>query len=353
MADERERDNRSLPCEDMLVEIATPDPKFVQHEPHLRPFFRCENRGYDAARSRDAWRAPRDSVPALVRRSQLSARDVHETRQQRRHGLMTQRLEIVRLLVAAQADVDHQDAHGDNVLHWCARDSHVVLLSFFLNETEASVNATFAENYKRDKPLDIEKRQLSRAPSMTTTTAFNLLRHVDRKCNIRMKMQALKRYHTAQQSSIDVRESETLQTALDTTNAALKRVEHVWTHAIQQAEANRQHAEDTHVASAVAAASRAAVDWFNTKDGKAHAKKQLTDATADIKRDVQTGKLVKPKDLKVAAVERVQDTYRREQEAATRRAAIERFHVKTALPTYPLDATPATLAAALCLLHTS
>ncbi|KAF1331281.1 hypothetical protein FI667_g4391, partial [Globisporangium splendens] len=87
------------------------------------------------------------------------------------------------------------------------------------------------------------------------------------------------------------------------------------------------------MASAVAATSRTAMDWLNTKDGKAHVKKRLTDATADIKRKVQTGKLVKPKDLKTAAVERIQDTYRREQEAAAKRAATERFHAKTVLPT--------------------
>uniref|UniRef100_K3WMM3 Uncharacterized protein n=1 Tax=Globisporangium ultimum (strain ATCC 200006 / CBS 805.95 / DAOM BR144) TaxID=431595 RepID=K3WMM3_GLOUD len=207
-------------------------------------------------------------------------------------GLMTQRLEIVRLLVAAQADVDHQDAHGDNVLHWCARDSHVVLLRFFLIETEASVNAIFTENYKRDNPLDIAKRQLSRAPSMTTTTTLNLLHHVDHKYNNRTKMQVLERYQTAQQSGIDARESETLQ----------------------QAEVNRQRAEDTHVASAAAAAPLNAMEWLNTKDGKAYVKKQLPDAMA-----------AKPEDLKSTAAERVRGMYCREQEAAAKRAATEAF----------------------------
>lgn len=64
---------------------------------------------------------------------------------------MSQRLEIVRLLVHAQGDIGHQDSHGDNALHWCARESHVVLLRFFLNETDAVVAAISAENYKREK----------------------------------------------------------------------------------------------------------------------------------------------------------------------------------------------------------
>lgn len=64
---------------------------------------------------------------------------------------MTARLEIVRLLIEAGADIDLQDAHGDNALHWCARTSNIVLLHYLLKATDAGVNAVFAENYKREK----------------------------------------------------------------------------------------------------------------------------------------------------------------------------------------------------------
>lgn len=47
----------------------------------------------------------------------------------------------------------HQDAHGDNVLHWCARESRATLLRYFLAKTDASVTALAAENYKRDTVL--------------------------------------------------------------------------------------------------------------------------------------------------------------------------------------------------------
>lgn len=63
---------------------------------------------------------------------------------------MAQRLEVVRLLVQSGGDVAHQDAHGDNVLHWCARESRATLLRFFLLETDASAAAAAAENYKRE-----------------------------------------------------------------------------------------------------------------------------------------------------------------------------------------------------------
>lgn len=64
---------------------------------------------------------------------------------------MKRRLEIVQLLVEAGSDVDHQDSHGDNVLHWCARLSHVMLLRYLLQETTAASEAVFTENFKREK----------------------------------------------------------------------------------------------------------------------------------------------------------------------------------------------------------
>lgn len=65
--------------------------------------------------------------------------------------MMSQRLELVRLLVHAGGDVSLQDASEDNVVHWCARESHTMLLRFLLKETEAGAHAVFTENFKREK----------------------------------------------------------------------------------------------------------------------------------------------------------------------------------------------------------
>lgn len=66
-------------------------------------------------------------------------------------GAVANRVEILRLLVEAGADTARRDSHGDNALHWCARNSQVLLLRYLLKHTDAVVVAFSAENYKRHK----------------------------------------------------------------------------------------------------------------------------------------------------------------------------------------------------------
>jgi ankyrin repeat protein len=65
-------------------------------------------------------------------------------------GAAVNRLEILKLLVRSGATTTAVDAHGDNVLHWCARKGSAVLLRYFLMETDASGGAAFARNSKRE-----------------------------------------------------------------------------------------------------------------------------------------------------------------------------------------------------------
>lgn len=63
-------------------------------------------------------------------------------------GLPAAKLEILRLLVGAGADIARCDVHGDNVLHWCARNSNALLLRYLLNETDAA--AVLSSNAKQE-----------------------------------------------------------------------------------------------------------------------------------------------------------------------------------------------------------
>lgn len=185
------------------------------------------------------------------------------------------------------------------------------------------------------QPLDIAKRQLARKPNLLSTAAFNLLRHVDRKCNIRMKLQLVKRIEHQKQVETSALETLELYAALESADAVRDKADQMWTCALQQAEANRQSAEDAHVEAAARAASRAASEWFASKDGKSYMKKQLPIATQELKLEVQSGKLAKPKDAKKAATQRVQDAYCREKAALARRLAIDAFRATT--PAYPRE----------------
>ena len=68
-------------------------------------------------------------------------------------GSIKHRIEIVRELVKYGADVDASDAHGDNVLHLCARLSRLALLRVLLKETDAAAAALDTDNFKRDKVI--------------------------------------------------------------------------------------------------------------------------------------------------------------------------------------------------------
>lgn len=180
---------------------------------------------------------------------------------------------------------------------------------------------------------------------MLTTEAFNLLRHVDRNRNIQMKMQVIERYQNVLQSESVAQESEQLQSVLESANVVLDQAEQVWKNALLLGEKNRQMTEDAHVAVAVEAASREAMDWFDTIEGKDYLKKQLSAATAELNLEIQSGRLAKPKDTKRAATERIQAAYCKEKEATAKRAATDAFRVQNA--SYPRESTPAALKAVL------
>lgn len=70
-------------------------------------------------------------------------------------GSLKDRLKICRTLVDAGADVEAQDAHGDNALHWAARRSQLPIVRYLVEGTEGAVFASNADNFQRQKPLDI------------------------------------------------------------------------------------------------------------------------------------------------------------------------------------------------------
>ncbi|TMW62661.1 hypothetical protein Poli38472_005279 [Pythium oligandrum] len=235
------------------------------------------------------------------------------------------------------ASVEHQDAHGDNAIHWCARTSNLVLLRYFLKQTEARAHAVFAENYKRETPLDIAKRELSKKSSYMTLGVFNALRDVDRSCNLRLKMQIIKRHEASLASEKAMALDEEWVRALDTTTLVLEKADKIWKETVALAETKRAEAENAHVDTAVLAARQAGLEWLDSKEGKAYLRTQSGTATEEIKGEIQRGKSPKPKDMKRAATTHAQDKYLDEQEANARQVALNAF--RSTRPPYSSDMT--------------
>lgn len=164
---------------------------------------------------------------------------------------------------------------------------------------------------------------------MLATTAFNLLSAAGYECNIRAKLQVVRRHYAKWRAEMRRRESLELQAAMESAGAVIDRADHTWQVALQAAEVNRQAAEDAYVEAASQAAIRAASEWLETKDGQSYVKRQLLIAAQHIKLDMQTGKLGKPKDAKKEAMQRVHDAFCKEKETEAKRLAIDAFRAKT------------------------
>jgi hypothetical protein len=244
-------------------------------------------------------------------------------------GDVKHRLKIVQRLIHAGADVEQRDAHGDNAVHWCVRTSNNVVLRWLLKATDAAANAVFAENFKRDKPLDIAKRQVQKCPSILAHNVVVTLRSVDRKCNVRLKMQVIKRQlRSVEHERLAAMETQ-WATAVASAQDAIDATERLWNEALARAEENRSDAETKYAAREAEAARVDAIQWLETKEGGNYLKRQQDIATEEIKLEVLRGAISqKPKDMKKAAAHRVSEAYVKQQTEAARKAAIHRWHMK-------------------------
>ncbi|KAG7382370.1 Mitogen-activated protein kinase kinase 5 [Phytophthora pseudosyringae] len=248
-------------------------------------------------------------------------------------GAVANRVEILKLLVEAGGDTARRDSHGDNVLHWSARNSQVLLLRRLLKHTDAVLVARTAENYKRQTPLDIAKLQLDRNRCLSTLTVHALLLGVNPLCNLRMKMLSIRRNEDLVRARGSAQVQEQLAAVMEISELLVPQAETLWRETLELAERRRKAEERQHVDADVKAAAAAAREWLETKDGQLFVKRQIPSATADIKQAVLTGKMAKPKDVKAAAKQRVQDLHCVEKEQSARKSATEAFAARR--PPYP------------------
>ncbi|RLN52707.1 hypothetical protein BBJ29_002796 [Phytophthora kernoviae] len=250
-------------------------------------------------------------------------------------GSNTNRVEILQLLLEADGDTAHCDSHGDTVLHWCARNSRVALLRYLLKHTDAAAVALSIQNYKRCTPLDIAKLQLECNRCLSTVTVYELLKDIDQSCNLRLNMLRFKRKEALIRARDAAHVQEQLAVVLETSERLIPKGEKLWRDTLEIAERHRKAEVQQHVDAVVKAAGTAARQWLETKDGKLFVKKQIPLATADTKQAVLSGKLPKPKDIMLAAKQRVQDLYCVEKEQSAKKSAIENFVAER--PPYPRD----------------
>ncbi|EQC36171.1 hypothetical protein SDRG_06284 [Saprolegnia diclina VS20] len=240
-------------------------------------------------------------------------------------GHLNDKLKIIKLLVLYGATLEHQDAHGDNALHWSARVSSLPIVRYLVKETDAAVFAVITDNYKHEKPLDVAKRMLERKPSMQASEVYDLLRHVYRECNIRLKIQYGKKIRLHQEAERKTKRNDEVVHALDIARVCATRADGFWRSCHEAAESTRNALEAKLLDEAGKEAVGRAQLWLDTKDGKAWAKKELPSALDDLKNLIQDGTLPKPRDMKKVAAVRLGEAYIAVQETDAREQMRKKF----------------------------
>jgi hypothetical protein len=98
-----------------------------------------------------------------------------------RVGFMSDRLEVLSMLLKSGADLRLKDIHGDNCLHWAARTGSLPTVRFLLKRTEGAVWASMDENILRKRPIDLALEQCCERVEVLTReeeTAFVRLENV-------------------------------------------------------------------------------------------------------------------------------------------------------------------------------
>lgn len=161
-----------------------------------------------------------------------------------------------------------------------------------------------------------------------------LLRHVDRSVNIRLKMQVIKHEESLLVAEASRNQHEQFQTAIAQCESTLDQSRLVWKNAIEAATRRRQTEEDATIREAVEKAKQQAVAWLAGKDGKSYVKTHMVMATAEVKLAVQQGTRSKPRDMKKAVLQYVEDNYCKEKQDEARGRALDRF--RALHPVYPV-----------------
>ena len=246
-------------------------------------------------------------------------------------GLLNDRLEIIKLLIQHGANVEHQDSHGDNALHWAARRRALPLVRYLLKSTDASVFATIADNAKRQKPLDIAQSHLRNTPNnMATIECFTLLQQSLKGCNMRLRIQQQKK---VRQASTEERVAGLKLDELELKREALNfmtSTDEFYHECHARAEASRLELERAKVSEVETQVRRETLEYLKkNKDGRKWVKDHLSKAVDDVRERVKAGTLARPKDVKKYALAELKEGYveaRVREQAQVAREAFQRHN---------------------------
>jgi len=192
-------------------------------------------------------------------------------------GMMSDRLAIIEALVHAGASVAQRDASGDNALHWAVRGSLLPIVRFIVERTEASVFASVATNYKRQKPIDIAAALVTKRPTFSRLTIFTILQKLKRGCNLRLKIQLMAKERTDREAADQRRREYDVRSSIAFAQDMVMLGSRAWDTQHSEAEKIRLKDERKYCEKIAADAVEDAKMWVNSKFAKDDIKAAIRD----------------------------------------------------------------------------
>jgi hypothetical protein len=180
---------------------------------------------------------------------------------------------------------------------------------------------------------------------MESKGVYQLLRNFDRDCNIRLKIQVIKKATTTLENDSFQKEQEEITNVVENVTSCVTRVDLFMKEMFLGAEKNRQSKENAFVNTSIEAVLHRAKEWLDSKDGKNYIKRQIPIETEVFKMELQrtkatttTSSIMKPKGMKKLILDRIEEKYCTQQQEEARHAAIKTFRIQN--PIYdPLHVT--------------
>jgi hypothetical protein len=199
-------------------------------------------------------------------------------------GMMSDRLAIIELLVGAGANIAAQDASGDNALHWATRSAQLPIVRFIVERTEASVFASVAQNFKRQKPIDIAAALVDKRPTFSRLTIFTILQKLKRGCNLRLKIQLMAKERKDREAADARRRAFDVQSSVSFAQEMIMLGNRAWDNQHAEAEKIRTRDERKVCAKVAEAAVEDAKLWVNSKFAKDDIKAAIRDEVRFVRR---------------------------------------------------------------------
>ena len=187
-------------------------------------------------------------------------------------GNLQDRLAILKLLIDNGSKTHYKDAHGDTCLHWAARNGSMPIIKYLLHNTEGAVFTAMADNYVHKRPLDVAHATMEKKKDFNSQESYNQLLNMMKGSNVRMKIQRLKMRGEREKKEKLAQEREDIARIEEEAKIAMDSAEMEWMRQRLAAEALRQKEEDEYVEQAGGKAKKNAIEYMQTREGKAEVK---------------------------------------------------------------------------------